>query len=166
MTCNVKIQLLHPDAMPVKAHKGDACFDVIAVGMEVTDDYIEYSLGFKTEMPEGWQGLFYPRSSISKYGLALCNSVGVIDAGYRGEWKARFRKTAKEVDVPVRGMVDFPVYKKELSIDHSNIYPKFERIGQIQFQRVPTVTFEQVETLEQSERGAGGFGSTNLLNHV
>ncbi|SDY99020.1 dUTPase [Hymenobacter psychrophilus] len=72
--------------------------------------------------------------------MTLSNSVGVIDAGYRGEWQARFL-VATHVGSP-------------------RTYKAGDRIGQIQFQRVPEVRFEQVDSLNDSPRGAGSFGSS------
>ncbi|MBC6988970.1 dUTP diphosphatase [Hymenobacter sp. BT491] len=160
--CTVKIQLLHPDAvLPHKANPLDACFDVVAVSRNVTEDYIEYGLGFATEFPEGWQGLFYARSSVSNYSLMLKNGVAIIDAGYRGEWKARFYRTAIAREVPVGGWVcGQPTLTKTELQPGFNTYKIGDRIGQIQFQRVPQVLFEAVDSLSDSVRGTGGFGST------
>lgn len=136
----IKIQLLHPDAkLPARAHPTDACYDVVAVSTRSTDQYREYGLGFATEIPPGWQGLIFPRSSISTYDLALANSVGVVDAGYRGEWVVRFRYT----DAGPR-----------------HVYGIGSKVAQIQFQRVPEVRFELVGSLAPSPRDTGGFGST------
>ncbi|GAB3303514.1 dUTP diphosphatase [Hymenobacter tenuis] len=152
----IKIQLLHPNAtLPSKAHPSDACFDVVAVSITREVDYIEYGLGFATEIPEGWQGLVYPRSSISKYNLALANGVAVIDADYRGEWKVRFRQTLKED----RQYMDEGAYYSTIKPGNT-IYKVGDKVAQIQFQRVPEVAFERVGSLPDSTRGTGGFGST------
>lgn len=144
MECTVKIQLLnHLARLPEKAHDTDACFDVEAVSKRLTNGGMEYGLGFATEIPEGWQGLIYPRSSIRDTDLGLRNSVGVVDAGYRGEWKVCFALGVNCRDSPC-----FSTY---------NIG---DRVAQIQFQRVPTVAFEVVDSLPDTQRGAGGFGST------
>ncbi|GAA4392116.1 hypothetical protein [Hymenobacter koreensis] len=157
--CNVKIKLLHPKAvLPSKANHADACFDVVAVSREVKDGYIEYGLGFATEIPVGWEAKFYPRSSISKYDLALANSVATIDADYRGEWKARYRPTNRVFITPGSINTDRPLHAAYVGAPV--IYEVGDKVGQISFQRVPEVTFEQVESLPETARGAGGFGST------
>ena len=71
--------------IPKKGNATDAAYDCTAVSVNETDDYIEYGLGFSLEIPKGFAGFIYPRSSISKYDLILCNSVGVIDSGFRDE---------------------------------------------------------------------------------
>ena len=88
----IKVKLLNDVAkLPKKAHKNDACYDMIATGKQFKNGYIEYGTSLSFEIPEGHAGFIYPRSSISKYDLALMNSVGVIDSGYRGEVSFRFR---------------------------------------------------------------------------
>lgn len=77
----IKFKSLHPDfQLPTKGKEGDACYDLTACTMEVKDGYIHYGLGCSVEMPEGWQALIFPRSSISNMDLILTNGVGVIDA--------------------------------------------------------------------------------------
>jgi dUTP pyrophosphatase len=133
----VKIKKIHPDAvMPSYAKPGDAGMDIVAVGKEVTDKYIEYQTGLCLEIPEGHVCLIFPRSSISKKDLMLCNSVGVLDSGYRGELVFRFQKFGEDV------------------------YKVGERVGQIVIMPYPKVNVEEVSELEESERGEGGFGST------
>lgn len=79
---NINFKKLDPQAVtPTKAHPTDAGFDLTAISINknITDSYIEYDTGIAIEIPKGHVGLLFPRSSISKYDLALCNSVGVID---------------------------------------------------------------------------------------
>ena len=90
----VKIKKLHPLAViPTYAKSGDAGMDLVATSIisDTTFD-ITYGLGISIEIPEGFVGLVFPRSSIRKYDLALTNCVGVIDSGYRGELQATFNK--------------------------------------------------------------------------
>jgi dUTP pyrophosphatase len=134
----IKFKLLHPDAkLPVRAHETDACFDVVATSFTPTADYLEYGLGFATEIPAGWEGKIYARSSISNYCLVLCNSVAVMDAHYRGEWKVRFRQ--------------FPP---------GQIYRVGDRVAQIQFRKLDEYSLVLTDELTDTQRGAGGFGST------
>jgi len=104
-----------------------------------TPTQITYGLGISLEIPDGFVGLVFPRSSIRNYDLALTNSVGVIDSGYRGELQATFKKT--------KGL-------------ESKIYEVGERVVQIIIIPHPSIEFIEVEELTTTERGEGGFGST------
>lgn len=138
----VKIKKLHEDAViPAYSKPGDAGLDLVAVTEEWNEDnsMVTYSTGLAMEIPEGYVGLVFPRSSITKTALNLANSVGVIDSGYRGPIMFKFR-------YPEEGMV----------------YDIGDRIGQIIIMPYPQVEFEEVEELSSTERGEGGFGSTNI----
>jgi len=138
---NVKVKKLHPNAViPSYAKSGDAGMDLVATEIisNTTLD-ITYGTGIALEIPEGFVGLIFPRSSIRKYELALSNSVGVIDSGYRGELQATFKRTNTL----------FP-----------DAYKVGDRIAQIMIIPHPPIEFVEVEELSNTERGAGGFGST------
>lgn len=122
---------------PEKQHESDACFDLFADNKEVKETYIKMKTGIAVEIPKGYVGLIFPRSSITKRGLMLKNSVGVIDSGYRGEIEFRFTKIGKG---------------QEYDLD--------ERIGQLMLLPVPDFPLKEVKELSDSDRGAGGFGST------
>jgi len=96
------------------------------------------------EIPKGYVGLVFPRSSIRKTDLSLTNSVGVIDSGYRGELQATFKKVYGPNDV---------------RIDQTD-YKVGDRIAQIIIIPYPQITFVEVDELSITERGEGGFGST------
>jgi dUTP pyrophosphatase len=100
---------------------------------------VTYGTDLAMEIPKGFVGLVFPRSSIRKYELILSNSVGVIDSGYRGELQATF--------------------KKENGLD-SLAYKVGDRIAQIMIIPHPEIEFEEVDDLSDTERGDGGFGST------
>ena len=90
----LKIKRLHRDAViPSYAKPGDAGLDLVATTYSISEDglYIEYGTGIAVEIPEGHVGLIFPRSSISKTSMILSNHVGVIDSGYRGEIRFRFK---------------------------------------------------------------------------
>lgn len=89
-------------------------------------------------MPQGYAGFVFPRSSISKTGHFLKNSVGVIDSGYRGEIKLR-------MSIPVGS---------------ENEYKVGDKIGQLIIIKLPWVEIEEVKELSDTDRGQGGFGST------
>ena len=80
----VNIKKLVPEAViPQYAKQGDAGLDLVAIDWRAVPEYTEYSTGLSIEIPEGFVGLLFPRSSVSKYDLLMCDSVGVIDSGYR-----------------------------------------------------------------------------------
>ena len=98
-----------------------------------------FGLGFAAAVPEGHVGLLLPRSGTgAKYGLELNNTCGVIDADYRGEWKAALRT------------------KNGLPFE----WQAGDRILQFMIVPIANVTLQQVETLDETRRGSGGFGST------
>ena len=137
----VKVKKLNPKAIiPKYAHPTDAGLDLTAVSYERdSNNLIVYHTGLSIEIPEGYVGLIYPRSSISKYDLELTNSVGVIDSGYRGEILFKFRETTK----------DFP-----------NIYIPGDRVGQLIIVPYPSIELEEADELSFSDRSDKGFGST------
>lgn len=154
MKQQIQIKLLNDKAkLPTKSTESAACYDVIATSMVHTDRYIEYGLGFSTEIPEGYVGKVFPRSSISNYDLTMCNSVGVIDSDYRGEWKVRFKLASPNF-----------LYMDSEYIDENRMPEKLynvgDKIAQISFEKLIDVEFIETESLVETERGSGGFGST------
>jgi len=147
----VKIKKLNSLAqIPSYAKAGDAGMDLVATEiLKDTPDQITYGMGIALEIPEGFVGLVFPRSSIRKTGLQLSNSVGVIDSGYRGEIQATFNKIFGS-----EGMYD------EAKIPTTEFYKVGDRIAQIMIIPHPTIEFNEVDELSDSERGEGGFGST------
>ena len=133
----VKFKKLYKDSVaPSYAKEGDAGLDLTATYMTFEENFIEYGTGIAVEIPEGYVGLVFPRSSVSKKeNFYLKNSVGVIDSGYRGEIKLRFNKSESH-------------------------YHRGDKIGQLIILPYPTIYLEQVDELSSTERGEGGFGST------
>jgi dUTP pyrophosphatase len=139
----LKIKKEHPLAViPSYAKPGDACMDLTAVGISYVDEkdfgYVEYDFGLSFEVPPGHVMLIYPRSSISNTGMILSNAVGVVDSGYRGIVKARFKY-----------------------IQGTAMYNVGDRVAQFMILPYPTIDIQEVEKLSHTERGSGGFGSTN-----
>ena len=137
----IKIKKLNEKAIvPKYAKPGDACFDLFAITKEYDkeNENVTFGTGLAMEIPTGYVGLIFPRSSINKTLLSLSNSVGVIDSGYRGEIKAVFRPGHRP--------------KKNYEIG--------DRICQMMIMPYPTIEFELSDTLSETERGAGSFGST------
>lgn len=137
---HIKIKKLHKDAViPTYAKPGDAGLDLVVtevIGESMKD--ITYGFGLALEIPEGYVGLVFPRSSIRRTDLALSNAVGVIDSGYRGEIQATFKKLE----------------------DYAQLYRVGDRAAQIIVMPIPNITFDQVAELSSTERGEGAFGSS------
>lgn len=127
--------------VPSVSKPGDAGLDLTAVSKDLFEStahgYVEYGTGIAVEIPEGFVGLLFPRSSISNTGMILANSVAVIDSGYRGELKMRFKW--------IKGTADYNVG---------------DRIGQLVIMPYPQIELVQVEELAETARGAGAFGSS------
>jgi dUTP pyrophosphatase len=140
----VRIKKLSTDAViPTYAKDGDAGMDMVATRIiNETLDSITYGTDIAMEIPKGFVGLVFPRSSIRKTHLHLSNSVGVIDSGYRGEIQATFKK--------IQG----------ISNNALDNYKVGDRIFQIMIIPYPPIEFKEVEELNNTERGDGGFGST------
>jgi dUTP pyrophosphatase len=137
----VKVKKLNPNAViPSYSKVGDAGMDLtITSEIENTTFSVTYGFGIAMEIPKGYVGLFFPRSSVRNQDLILSNCVGVIDSGYRGELQATFKKT--------NGL-------------DSIKYKVGERGAQIIILPYPQVYMTEVPELSNSERGTGGFGST------
>lgn len=140
----VNIKKVSPNAViPSYAKPGDAGLDLTATNYKYnsTHNYYEYYTGLALEIPDGYMGLIFPRSSISKTDLVLCNGIGVADSKFRGELKLRF----------------FP---RSINLKKPNIYKVGDRIGQLIILPYPLIKLNEVEELSETERGAGGFGSS------
>ena len=150
----VKIKKLKPNAViPTYAKDGDAGMDLVATSIiSDTPEQITYGMGIALEIPKGFVGLIFPRSSVRKTGLDLSNAVGVIDSGYRGELQATFNK--------VFGGDRFYDETKNTEDTSNNFYKIGDRIAQIMIIPYPPIEFKEVDELSDSERGDGGFGST------
>ena len=151
----IKIKKLTDNAViPHKAHPTDAGFDLTATSCTM-DEYgsMVYGTGIAVEIPEGYVGLVFPRSSICKKDMMLTNSVGVIDSGYRSEIKVKFKPTDSfnfyDCDIIAEGLVG-----------GNNIYGIGERIAQLIIMPIPKIEFVEADELSDSDRGEGGFGSS------
>ena len=136
----IRIKKLDGSAViPHKAHATDAGHDLVAVSrLYDKDGNIVYGTGLALEIPQGYVGLVFPRSSNARTDLLLTNSVGVIDSGYRGEVMLKYR----------------------LSNGGMRMYEVGERIGQLIVIPYPDIMFDEVRELSASDRGGGGYGST------
>lgn len=135
----IKFKKTHKDARtPNYAHATDGCADLTAVSMsQLSHNKMKYDTGIAVEIPEGYVGLVFPRSSIHRTELYLSNSVGVIDAGYRGSIQVVFNRRP---------------YGESYSIG--------DRVAQLMIIPRPTIEYVECEELPQTPRGTGGFGSS------
>lgn len=143
----VKIKKLVENAVvPQYAHDTDAGLDLTAVSAE-RDEYsnIVYHTGLAIEIPDGYAGFLFPRSSVSKYDLSLCNCVGVIDSAYRGEIILKFNLMNWVKDV-----------------EDICIYGVGDRVAQLIILPYPKIKLVETNELSDSDRGEGGFGSTGV----
>lgn len=147
----LKIKKLDKRAVvPSYSKPGDAGLDLTAIHISRDNvGNITYHTGLAIEIPEGYVGLLFPRSSICKKQQFLTNGVGVIDSSYRGEIMAKFK--------PVMGS-----YETILELFESNEYEIGDRVVQLLIIPYPQIELEEVEKLSDTERGYGGFGSTNI----
>ena len=142
----VKFRKLVSEAVtPRYAQAGDAGMDLTATSFRITETFMEYGTGIAVEIPNGHVGLLFPRSSITKapQGVSLKNSVGVIDSNYSGEILVRF-------ELPYPGIIP------------DGIIPVVgDKVAQLLVIPYPKVHLEEVGELSDSNRGEGGFGSTD-----
>jgi dUTP pyrophosphatase len=170
----VKVKKLSENAVvPAYGKPGDAGMDLTATTRHFdAEGNVVYGTGLAFEIPEGFVGLLFPRSSNAKKDLVLTNSVGVIDSGYRGEVSFKFKPAAFFADDAwaepgtvgnVSQTFDYTILPKGYNQDDSyefSLYEIGDRVGQIIIMPYPQVTFEEVSELSSTERGEGGFGST------
>ena len=129
------------DLFPGKAHADDAAYDLRARENMILPPGRSTLVpaGFKMELPVGFEAQIRPRSGLAlKHDLMLTNSPGTIDAGYRGE---------VGVIMYNGGTEEFPIHRGD-------------RIAQMVIAKLPDVSLVKAESLSETNRGAGGFGST------
>jgi dUTP pyrophosphatase len=136
------MKLSEKAAVPTRAHAGDAGLDLYACEEAHIGPGERWSIGtgVALEIPEGHAGLVLPRSGLArKHGIALVNSPGLIDSGYRGE---------------VRVLL--------LNTDPANTFKveAGDRIAQLVIAPIALAEPVEVEALADSARGDGGFGSS------
>ena len=161
-----------PDFQTLKRpeYQGDAGYDLVSykepeiVGTKKKNsktlfesiDYIQYDTNVCIAPLDSFYAQIYPRSSVSKYNLALANSVGVVGSGYRDTIKLRFKFIIQPSDLVVQ---DGKVYTK---INQEKIYQRGDKIGQLIWMTHFHPHVEFSVQLPPSERGIGGFGSTGI----
>lgn len=144
---NVKFKKLNEKAVnPIFSTDGAAGADLTAIDekieITVAGLTVTYGTGLAVEIPKGYVGLIFPRSSIAtKTTMLLGNSVGVIDSDYRGEIKFVFKDVAR---------------------GQGKKYNPGDRIGQLVIVPIPVISFTEVDELTETKRGDGGYGSTGV----
>lgn len=143
----VRIKKLDENAViPTYATEGSAGMDLTATAKWFDkDNNIVYSTGLAFEIPKGYVGLLFPRSSNAKKDLLLSNSVGCLDSDYRGEVLFKFKRVK-------RGLFSWFRQQKEYAVG--------DRIGQIVIVKHPNIDFVESEELSKTTRNTGGYGST------
>ncbi|WP_067566807.1 dUTP diphosphatase [Nocardia acidivorans] len=145
MTGIPPIPLLRLDAgmpVPTRAHEGDAGVDLCTTEDVIIEpgERVLVGTGIAIALPIGTVGLIHPRSGLAaKHGLSVVNTPGTVDAGYRGEIKVCLINHDLRTPIELR---------------------RGDRIAQLLVQRVELVDFTEVTTLDETERGAGGYGSS------
>jgi len=139
----IPVKRLDPELpMPMRAHPEDAGADLHSAEDLVLQpgERALVATGVAIALPVGTVGLIHPRSGMAaKHGLSIVNTPGTIDAGYRGELKVCLLNTDRSEPIEItRGM----------------------RIAQLVIQRVELVGFTEVDALDETQRGDGGYGST------
>jgi len=128
--------------MPTVAHTGDAGYDLYAIEALTLEPGARAAVrtGIAIEVSHGHAALVLPRSgTAAKHGISVVNAPGLIDSGYRGEVRVLLLNTDR---------------------DESFAIAPGDRIAQLVLVRVETPPVEEVESLTDSERGEGGFGSS------
>lgn len=145
----IKFKKLAENAtLPIRAHKGDAgmdltCTRITTVINEAGQLMVVYHTDLAAEIPEGYVGLLFPRSSVYKKSMIQTNCVGVLDAGYRGEITAVYKITTDTIP---------------------SIFKEGERFAQLVVVPYLEADIVEAEELSETERGEGGYGSTGTTN--
>lgn len=128
--------------VPTRAHAGDAGVDLCTTQDVILEpgERVLVGTGVAVALPVGTVGLIHPRSGLAaKTGLSVVNTPGTVDAGYRGEIKVCLINHDPRTPIELR---------------------RGDRIAQLLVQRVELVDFVEVDTLDETTRGAGGYGSS------
>lgn len=148
----LKFTKLDPNAVtPVKSTDGAAGFDLVAISAHTEQGVMKCRTGLAVAIPKGYAGFLFPRSSIVNTRHMLANAVGVIDSDYRGEIIANFT---------MNGRSAYYLYKNWADHRAGRMYENGDRVVQLVIMPVPDFELVEVASLDDTERGAGGFGST------
>lgn len=167
-----KVKLLDDNAvMPTRAHESDTGYDLTFIGYtKIVSDTIYFRTGISLSPPSGYYFEVVPRSSISGLPLMMANSVGVIDEHYRGEILVPVKVMHNNMGLGFEkthmpsGVVNIFGLKPSTMTEVANqILIHKPKLFQLILRKKEDTTFVQVDNLEQTERGNGGFGSTDVM---
>lgn len=140
----LRVKRLDPDVpLPSYAHDGDAGLDLCAAEDVVLAPMQRSAVatGLAIAVPAGWVGLVHPRSGLAlRQGLTVANAPGTVDAGYRGELRVILVNLGEDAVTIARG----------------------DRVAQLVLQEVGVAEVVEVDDLDDTTRGHGGFGSTGV----
>lgn len=165
-----KIKKINEKAeIPTKGHPSDSGWDLTVIGVDkIKGDTIFFKTGLQVRPPAGHYFEIYPRSSIAPLPLMLANSVGIIDENFSGELIVAIRVLHSEMGLSNErtsfpsGMINALDARPSSITEVANlILGKKPKIAQMILRKRLDTTFEEVEDLEETDRGAGGFGSTD-----
>lgn len=139
----IKIKKLNDSAvLPMYSTEGAAGMDMTAINIKYDNEgNVVYGTGIAVEIPKGYVGLLFPRSSNAKKRLLLSNSVGVIDSDYRGEITLKFKRLKH-------------------SVKANEIYTIGDRVGQLIILPYPRIEWQETKKLSETKRGINGYGYT------
>lgn len=140
---DVKIKKIKDVKLPLYAHEGDAGVDLYSAEECILKplERKAVSTGIKMAIPQGYEGQVRPKSGLAiNYGISVINTPGTVDSGYRGEVKVLCVNLSNE---------DYRIEKDA-------------KIAQMVFNKIEHATISEVEELDETSRGEGGFGSTGL----
>lgn len=168
----VKVKRLHPDAViPKYARELDAGFDLVAIEDVIIrpGETAKVRTGLALALPQGYELQIRPRSGISeRTKLRVSNAPGTVDAGYRGEVCVLIDNN-EQLSAHHTADLKLVTGWTMLGERGDTMYPfgtylirKGDRIAQGVLAEVPRAVFEEVDELDETERGAGGFGSTGM----
>jgi len=155
--------------IPTKGHPSDSGWDLTVIGVDkIKGDTIFFKTGLQVRPPAGHYFEIYPRSSIAPLPLMLANSVGIIDENFSGELIVAIRVLHSEMGLSNErtsfpsGMINALDARPSSITEVANlILGKKPKIAQMILRKRLDTTFEEVENLEETDRGSGGFGSTD-----
>ena len=135
-------KLVENAVTPKKATHDSNGFDLTATSKKWSDEFqaYVYGTGIAVEIPKGYLGLLFPRSSVRKYALSMANCVGVIDTDFRGEMLATFRPTMP---------------------GQAKVYNVGDKCCQLVIIEAPEFELEEVDELSETERGTKGHGEAD-----
>ncbi|MBU8597342.1 deoxyuridine 5'-triphosphate nucleotidohydrolase [Alkalihalobacillus clausii] len=161
---NVKAKRLHPDAvLPRLATEGSAGFDLYAVVEAIIEpgETKVVKTGLAFELPPGYEMQIRPRSGITAK-TPLRVQLGTVDADYRGEVGVIVDNTSTDTWSNASRRIDNTYDESTRNKTSGYIIKSGDRIAQAVIQRLPSVEFTEVESLGDTERGEGGFGSSGV----